>query len=809
MTEEDVPIAILDADLRDILAFDERLAALADLIGSIDRPGDYCVHGRLFAPMPRVELADAGVLSFPIPPAQLRALIEASDRAPHGRGQETIVDRSVRDCLQIARGRIDIGGRTWEETLGGIIERAAEGLGCPRDAVAAELYKLLIYEPGGFFAPHRDTEKADGMVATLVIALPVAGAGGELAIRHGGRTTLVDMRTDEPSELGWAAFYADCEHETLPVTQGHRVCLVYNLVLRPGSVIPSEAPDYGAEIDLIAAELEARCRDPEASGKLVWLLEHDYSAAGLSFGTLKNVDAAIVRVLATAAERAECVLHAAILHVEETGSADFRGYAQEVEDIGDDDYEYIEPIDAVCWLDGWVRPDGTLAPYGDLPLLPGELMPAGRLDPGRPDSQRLTEATGNEGATIERLYRRAALVVWRGKDGPRVLARADAASLAAFLAEEWQRGVEGASTVGPVEELALRVVEAWPPPPSDYRRADRESWLRHGAATLQLLCSIGKREAILSFLKHTVLPHYDAGLNGAVVVAAAEIGAQGMREFLCALVRSGLSSETDGVVDLADRLCTRLVDGEDAAWRDALRDMVTAICAEMPSLGGREDGPAGLYVPGPRHAPVPLPAVTLCRFFSLAWRFDLRGEADETAAFFIRRADLAPPDRTIPVLLESLLSEEGENARTGAAFAALWRHAADCLLSRSAVLPRPPADWAIPADRLSCGCEHCAELRLFCAEPDADVHRIPIRKELRAHIRHQIEHAGIDIRCETERRGSPYTLVCVKTRATYERRLRQYREDVAEMRRLVATAEAVPDPAGRAGFLRSAIGKSR
>lgn len=26
--------------------------------------------------------------------------------------------------------------------------------------VQAELYKLLLYEPGGFFVPHRDTEKA-------------------------------------------------------------------------------------------------------------------------------------------------------------------------------------------------------------------------------------------------------------------------------------------------------------------------------------------------------------------------------------------------------------------------------------------------------------------------------------------------------------------------------------------------------------------------------------------------------------------------------------------------------------------------
>ena len=800
-------IEIQDTELRDTVAFDERLTALAGLIGSVDRPGGYCAHGRMFAPMPRILLSGVGVLSFPVPPAQLEALIEGAARAPYGKGEDTLVDRSVRDCRQIAPGRIDVGGRTWGETLDDILDRAAEGLGCPKDALGAELYKLLIYEPGGFFAPHRDTEKADRMLATLAIALPVAGMGGDLVIRHGGGETVVDMRTEEPSELVWAAFYADCEHETLPVTAGHRVCLIYNLVLKRGG-IPAEAPDYGSRIDPIAAELDARCLDPGESGKLVWLLEHDYSAAGLSFDTLKNVDAAIARVLGQAAERAGCVLHAAILHVEETGSAEYYGYRHEVEDIADDEYEYIEPIEAVCWLDGWTRPDGASVAYGALPLLPGELMPASRLDPGRPDTQRLTEATGNEGATIERLYRRAALVAWRAEDSPRVLARADAGSLAVLLSDSWQRSPEGAPAGFPIVELALRVAEVWPPPPPYFRRADRDDWLRHGAATLVLLCAIGDREAILRFLDDVVLPHYESGFNSAVIVAAADIDAEGMKDFLPALVRSGLSSETDGIVDLADRLCERLDDGKDASWRDVLREMVATICKEMLFVGERprEDGLGGSHVAGLPRTP-PLAVATLGRFFALAWRFGLQSEADEAAAFFIGRPDLVPPDRTIPALLEALLSEQAAKART-AAFAALWRHAAAFLLSRSGDPPQPPADWAI-ADRLSCGCEYCARLRRFCADPDARVHRIPVRAELRAHLRGQIEHAGIDLRCETERRGRPYTLVCTKTRATFERRLRQYRVDIVEMRRLVAAAEAVPDPDGTGHALRTAIGKSR
>ncbi|MCY4405936.1 MAG: hypothetical protein OXC15_06175, partial [Rhodospirillaceae bacterium] len=59
-------------DISEVIEFDERLTSLSGLIGSVTRPGDYCVHGRLFAPMPRIEAGTAGVLSFPIPFAQVQ-----------------------------------------------------------------------------------------------------------------------------------------------------------------------------------------------------------------------------------------------------------------------------------------------------------------------------------------------------------------------------------------------------------------------------------------------------------------------------------------------------------------------------------------------------------------------------------------------------------------------------------------------------------------------------------------------------------------------------------------------------------------
>ncbi len=48
----------------------------------------------------------------------------------------------------------------WSDQLDVILDEVVEGLGLPEDAeVEAQLYKLLLYEPGSFFLPHKDSEK--------------------------------------------------------------------------------------------------------------------------------------------------------------------------------------------------------------------------------------------------------------------------------------------------------------------------------------------------------------------------------------------------------------------------------------------------------------------------------------------------------------------------------------------------------------------------------------------------------------------------------------------------------------------------
>lgn len=51
-------------------------------------------------------------------------------------------------------------------------EEVAPKLGFEDMPLRCEPYKLLMYEPGGHFVKHQDTEKEDGMIATLVLQVP-------------------------------------------------------------------------------------------------------------------------------------------------------------------------------------------------------------------------------------------------------------------------------------------------------------------------------------------------------------------------------------------------------------------------------------------------------------------------------------------------------------------------------------------------------------------------------------------------------------------------------------------------------------
>ena len=70
------------------------------------------------------------------------------------------------------------------------------------------------------------------MFGSLVVCLPTQFTGGELIVRRRKEEIKYDWSStasDTSSTLHWAAFFSDVEHEVLPVSEGYRVTLTYNL----------------------------------------------------------------------------------------------------------------------------------------------------------------------------------------------------------------------------------------------------------------------------------------------------------------------------------------------------------------------------------------------------------------------------------------------------------------------------------------------------------------------------------------------------------------------------------------------------
>lgn len=762
---------------------------LEDLLGSVDRPGEFYAHGREFLAMPVVEVAGVGALSFPVAVSQIRSLVAAAERAPYGKGTDTLVDTSVRDCWQLDAGRIRLGGAAWGNTMQRILDAVTAGLGCPAGSLDARLYKLLIYESGGFFAAHRDTEKQDGMVATLSVTLPAAGAGGELVVRHRNEEAVIDMNAAEPSELAYAAFYADCTHETRPVRDGYRLSLVFNLCLKPGDEkTPRKAPDYSSLVPQIAGHFVAWRDGKLGPGKLVWMLEHDYSEAGLSFDALKNADAALAKILKPAAAEAECELYAAIVRIDEVGTACYTGgdYVDswgwgDGDDAGD--LEFDEVVDWHYRLDTWVDPDGRAASFGEITLNPGEVLPVGALDDAEPDEQWVNEASGNEGVTLERAYRHAALVIWPRRKTLDLLA---GESIAAAIA--WtRREIEGdrARSGG----LAERLIEIWPE-----THAGQDGKTR--IAMLNLLALVGDAALAMRFLREVVAGRYDGSENEALLAVLDMVAPADGASFLTDLTGSRFAIRPGDTIGLL----LRVGDIQGFDWHTTLsgsaRAALTALPAALTSGPQRDD----LLRPQRAKPRREMNAGAVRDLFTLAWRCGLADEAKLAAETVAEHPGAIVPERTVPEALKGLRRERGLSG--SGAYLVLWRHSAAALLSRSSRPPEAPQDWAIPAN-LKCDCEHCARLQVFCQDPAAQTGRFPLRKDLRAHLHRQIDQHKLDMTHVTERRGSPYTLVCTKNRASHKRRLAEYAADLEWMATMLETAPTGQDSGPVARVLES------
>ena len=378
-------------------------------VAKIDRPADFCTSGQWPIVLPGLNVDGVGEIGLPLSAAEAKRLIKVCRQAPYGKGTETVVDTKVRKVWELDPSYFSLKNTKWPLILELMLREVEAKLGLPNKTLAAHLYKLLVYEKGGFFLPHRDGEKLDRMVATLVVNLPSKHSGGELVIRHEGRQATISMQgAAAGTEIDFAAFYADCQHEVKPLLAGYRLCLTYNLVLaKPRSKVLVSATSLQSVTDGLVTTLNewSHGADSQASPtKVAVVLEHLYTEAGLRVDQLKGVDLAQAEVLFDAAEKADCEAHLALVTLWQSGAAeggyDDCGYGSgrrysrwdddDDEEETDDQSEHTmgEVYDSSLSADNWSNRHGKKLAFGTIPLDEDEIVSSIKLtetDPNRED----------------------------------------------------------------------------------------------------------------------------------------------------------------------------------------------------------------------------------------------------------------------------------------------------------------------------------------------------------------------------------------------------------------------------------------
>lgn len=770
---------------------------LARVLAGLEVAGSFCAKRTAPPEDLHIEVRGVGPVRLPVPKEQARRLVRVARPARYGLGEATLVDPRVRDTWEVPKSRVKIDQRRWNKTLLPVLDQLRADLGLAGGSrLKAELHSMLVYAPGQFFVPHQDTEKPDGMVGSLVVTLPASFTGGGLVVTHGaGRATYRSSK----EKLSFVAFYSDCRHEVRPVRSGYRIVLTYNLSLR-GDTAGTVAEVPGGTVATLAECLQEHFSTPvpppswrrdqapsPPPDRLAYLLDHEYTERGLSATHLKGVDTVRAAALRAAAESAGCEIVLALADIRESWSAyeperydryhwrpRYRRWDDDEDDEGDDDrevgqgeeYERQELIESSVSLDHWTDWSGVRSEPIVSSVAEYEVCATTPTDQFEPYASEYEPYMGNYGNTLDRQYRRAALVLWPRERTFAV--RAEASPL-------WALG-----------EVAARL------------KAGTFDEARHMVRMLEPFWPAAARGEHRGLLTRAV--RVAAGLDDPELAAA-----------LLAPFRVEAVSKRDaaGLAALADRYGDRWLGAVVAGWSGGDRYLGTGadraswvaalppLCAALHARGSAGTTAALLMV-GEAHRWLAGAVESRCRMERPSARDDaLKKLAPPVLGLLQSTAVLGAPelraelvrlvcgddDLMLPCLIEVARAGSKLDAPVRAA-AGLEAISEQCLRLVEARLARPPraaGDWSIGLPS-GCQCELCGTLGTFLADSTERTRDWPIAQDRRRHVHSRIDASELPVRHQTRRSGRPYTLVLTKTTDLFEREAKQRRRDEADLR---------------------------
>ncbi|KAG8958289.1 hypothetical protein FRC00_002870 [Tulasnella sp. 408] len=416
-----------EAEENEIEPSDDIRGDIESALDELDFDGSYYFHKEFEgAPNPVLNISGFGRLALPLSQADAVRLRSICAQAPFGKGERTIVDKSVRDTWELSGSEIHFDNPGWRKWVGTVMKSVCDGLAVDttQSKPYCDLYKLLLYETGSH------SEKSDGMFATLVLILPSQFTGGTLHLSHGGDSVRIDTSSRSLSSTSVVAWYSDVTHAIQPVTSGYRLALSYNIMHAPAtgssrrSSIPRLPSSHEAIQLLRGAFLAWRNQvfDRNVPMKIVSLLDHKYTQATLKHRgrkLLKGIDAYRVSHLERVAREYGFRLGLAILECHVDGVPEAPGeydryYCDPDPDASEEEqegHEWVmeEVLEQQMSITGLVDLMGRelleRVKHGDdTQMIPEELEET--VIEGKPDREHFEDYQGNV------RYRRTVVVIW-------------------------------------------------------------------------------------------------------------------------------------------------------------------------------------------------------------------------------------------------------------------------------------------------------------------------------------------------------------------------------------------------------------
>ncbi|HEV2638129.1 MAG TPA: 2OG-Fe(II) oxygenase [Actinocrinis sp.] len=730
----------------------------------------FCTRFELAPSMLTVAVDGVGPLKYPIGPKRAGELIALAGPASYGRGESTLTNPAVRNTWEVPKQLVQA---QWAQgSLEAALDAVREGLGLPSEGeLHAEPHSVLVYEKGQFFLPHQDSEKHDDMIGTLVVTLPSRFQGGELVVKHGEAT---EVCGGSPEKISIAAFYGDCHHEVTRVRSGYRITLTYNLLYQGGTQPPNTSgdPRIGQLTQLLDEHFQTPVAEPYSRKpaappqRLAFLLDHEYTEKNLAWHRLKGEDARYAALLRTAADAADCQTMLGLNEIQETWDAYPAGenddYFDDEEEGSDEEeydgeYELNDLIESSIRLVHWVDPDTGEAEKISLDISPTELCTRTAHPPIEPYEQSYEGYMGNYGNTLDRWYRRAALIIW-----PRRLEFANRAESSPGWGLKRLQASAHAGQVVQARELARTLAPFWHGAIEDDAPA---AWLTSALTTARLL---DDPEIAAMLLAPFAIRHLRAAHISPLAAAAEAYGPAWTEQLVDTWTRdtrpggyAHLPADAEWVKRLPD-LCGRL-----HRTGTAGDTVVSALLARTwQALSSTIDSALTYQKPPSRRtAALVQTGPGLASLLCAAEHADAGALSEEVLAHL---TVLVPEATSLVLTVLGELDVLPPSERAERTYARIAEECSRRLRAELAAPTRAAGDWSISLSD-ECACALCHELAAFLTSPDRTTLTWPLVQRDRQHIHTRIDGAELPVTHTTLREGRPHKLVLTKTDALFTR----------------------------------------